>query len=144
MRPLTAEDLQPPIPTPAPAAEAEIDLYVKRWGVDETEVRTNVIIDWMQEGDLGPLGVHLAEGRIYPWVAYALVRMINEGRLKVVRRKGGRPRKLECSARDFIIADEYKAGTGSAAAARKRLAAKYGLGEKAVQAAITRVRKIES
>jgi hypothetical protein len=141
IRPLNAEDAEQlwPVPIPVPELKTEADSYVKHWGMSESEARVYVITRFIEGGDLGPLAVHLAEGPIDPSVANLLVRMINNGQLKVVS-KGGAPAQPKSLARDIMIFREHEGHTDSFAASIDRLAEKYRLSPKAIEAAITRVR----
>ena len=127
--------------TMPPEVQTEIGWYVEHRGLDKERAEAMAVMLRLLDGDLRPLRVHLAAGRIHRDVVDAIGSMINDGHLVI--RKKGRPKKPECPERDIMIAREYEAGTGSHAVRIGRIAVKFGVNKKTVEAAITKGRKGE-
>ena len=127
--------------TMPPEVQTEIGWYVEHRGLDKERAEAMAVMLRLLDGDLRPLRVHLAAGRIHRDVVDAIGSMIDSGHLVI--RKKGRPKKPECPERDIMIAREYEAGTGSFAARVGRIAVKLGVSKKTVEAAITKGRKGE-
>ena len=126
-----------------PVWETEIEWCVKHYNMDEETARAIVIIRWMEEGDLRPLARHLGAGHINPVVCDQLIQMINHRELEVVRKRGS-PKKPELFAQAIMAARAYDGRKGPSAVALEQIAAEQHRSVKAIEAAITGVRKREA
>jgi hypothetical protein len=121
----------------SPEWEIEIAFFTHERGMPALDARTFTICRWMFLGDLRPLAAALDDGPLDAPVISLLVRLIHEGRLRVVPNKPGAPRRPARFGRDTAAALAYERHTGKSEDAIDEIADAMRMSKKAVSAAIT-------
>jgi hypothetical protein len=126
----------------------DIDLLMKRDGVDLKTAQTATILTWLYHGDLRPLADVVTDGQpLDPKVLHCLASMINKRTLIAKRLRGrGAPTKPDKSARDVALAlfyEDQKAKLGSADALLKA-ADEFRVSEETARRAIRHWHKLQN
>ena len=128
---------------PADLWELEIIVLQVRYDLSPEDARLITVVRWMSNGDLRPLLAEIRKGPLDEGVLNMLGDMIEDGRIRVVHKKGGRPNRPDKEMRDLMAAAHYikHSEKGSSDAAFKAVADEMGMSEEAVRAAVTFWRK---
>jgi hypothetical protein len=125
--------------------EVEIAFFTEKRGIDPEKARIFTVLRWMYHGDFRPLAWSINEGHaLDEAIGNSLSRMIGEGRLKLVARKGRRRYKVPATfGRNIVAALAYEAHTGKSDEAFAEIANDIGISEQTVRQAVTAWRKAE-
>src|SRR5882672_11988645 len=91
--------------------EVDIAVHTQK-GIDPNKALTVTILRWMWLGDFRPLVWAIRKGYVIDEaVLNLLANMIEDRRIEIKRKKGGRPREVDKFARDYIAALMYEKTT---------------------------------
>jgi hypothetical protein len=107
------------------------------------DAQTETIIHRMRLGDFRPLAAAIAEDGVHPAVGDELLRLIDEGRLKVTQRRRGARQQPDLFARKLQMFMAYKGLRASGDTSEKafaKVATEFGIGVESVRQAVTEMR----
>jgi hypothetical protein len=127
--------------------EAMIDFFVSERGIDPAKAKTFVTMYWMWHGDFRPLLAAIKQGAVNQDVLNHLGVMLIEGRLKLDRRRKGRPKNPEANIRDILAAKAYEHSApnwdGGSDELFEYIADRLGMSVENVRQAVTSWRKAQ-
>ena len=87
--------------------EVDIAVHTQK-GIDPNKALTVTILRWLWHGDFRPLVWAIRKGFVIDEAVLSLLaNMIEDGRIEIKRKKGGRPKAVDKFARDYIAALQY-------------------------------------